>query len=500
MHALEDADMLAGLNDSSSGVREHALRLSEPRLKDNPALFDKVLSLAGDDDARVRFQTAFTLGETTDRRSIAALAKIAARDPKDYWVRMAVLSSVANRAGELLAALRANDEFLGDKQMQTWFEQLGTLVGARNDSVEVTAALDLAAGLQGGAQAQRAILLGLGAGLQRSGSSLEAAATSSGSKTATAAIERAIERAAKIAHDDQAPSDDRQDALRLLGYAGGQKSVDVLLGIFDPRQSESMQIAAAKVLARSSDPRIAAGLVAAWRHSTPKVQEEIISVLVSRQSWAGELLAACQRGAVTPAQVAREPRSALLSHQDASLRAAAEKLFGGASSPRHEVIATYQKALALAGDPDRGDKVYQRECMGCHRLGERGFQVGPNLALTRNRTPAALMEAILDPNREVQPSFVSFVVVDDSGRTMTGLLTSESASSITLAREKGGSETILKANIDEMKSTGKSLMPEGLEKTVDMQNMADLLAFLKQVQYDVGTLPDFVEPAEGAKR
>src|SRR5207253_11162178 len=116
-----------------------------------------------------------------------------------------------------------------------------------------------------------------------------------------------------------------------------------------------------------------------------------------------------------------------------------------------------------------------------------------NLALIRNRTPEALLEAILDPNREVQPSYVSYVVVDDSGRTMTGLIQAETANSITLAREKDVMETILKSNIEQIQSTGKSLMPEGLEKTVDPQSLADLLAFLKTIQYDVGTQPGFEE-------
>jgi putative heme-binding domain-containing protein len=222
----------------------------------------------------------------------------------------------------------------------------------------------------------------------------------------------------------------------------------------------------------------------------------MIAALASRLSWAVALLDACDGELVTPSQITRTTRAALVNHADVNLRARAEKLFGGANSPRGEVIARYQAALELAGDAGRGDKVYDRECSACHRLGDRGSKVGPNLALIRNRTPAALLEAILDPNREVQPSFVSYVVVDDSGRTSTGLILAETSNSITLGREKGVNEVILKQNIEQIRSSGKSLMPEGLEKTVDPQSLADLLAFLKQVQYDVGTLPDFVAPKD----
>jgi putative heme-binding domain-containing protein len=144
----------------------------------------------------------------------------------------------------------------------------------------------------------------------------------------------------------------------------------------------------------------------------------------------------------------------------------------------------------------RGAQVFEQRCATCHRLGERGAVVGPNLALVRNRTSQALLEAILDPNREVQPGFVNYVALDDAGRTITGILTADSTTSITLTRDKGESETLLKQNLEVLRSTGKSLMPEGLEKDITPAQMADLLSFLSEMQYDIGTRPDFVQPED----
>ena len=87
-----------GLADPSSGVREHALRLAESRLGENKLIRDKAIALAADDNIRVRFQAAFSLGETTDPRAAAALADIAAIDAGDYWMRTAILSSSLNLA------------------------------------------------------------------------------------------------------------------------------------------------------------------------------------------------------------------------------------------------------------------------------------------------------------------------------------------------------------------------------------------------------------------
>ena len=495
LDSLEERDLARGLADPSLGVREHAVRLAEPFLTRSGALLDKVTALAVDPDPRVRFQLAFTLGYVSDARAVTALATIAARDAEDRWTRAAVLSSCAERSDKLLLALAQDSAFIARPSAAAWLEQLGMIVASRNKASEVEQVLEAAADTKIDSKTQWTIVLGLGTGLQRSSKTLESVRPAA-SGAAADMLAKLVEQASRTARDAQATTGQREEALRLLGCAGGNKAVDVLSGLLDSHQPEALERSAVRILARVGEPAAAERMIAAWRNSTPKVQEEIISALVSRGTWAGRLLEACDRKDVTAAQVASAPRAALLNHPDFAVQEHAEKLFGTVSGERGEVITHYQAALALSADAARGDKVYERECMACHQLGDRGSQVGPNLALIRNRTPQALLEAILDPNREVQPPYVNYVVADDSGRTFNGLIMSETPNSITLARDKGANETILKQNIEEITSTGKSLMPEGLEKTVDLQGLADLLAFLKQVQYDIGTLPDFVPPED----
>jgi len=490
--ALTEPDLMAGLSDISAGVREHAVRLAEPKMRTSPALLERILALASDPEPRVRFQVALTLGETSDLRAVDALAYIAQSDCEDSWTRTAVLSSTADRSDRLLVALVNKSEFLAMPSSSIWLDQLATIVGARRQPVEIDSLLEAAAASQRPMPVQRTVALGLGAGLQRSGGSLETVRAKA-SPAAVAMLKKLFDEAASQARSSEASAGEREAAVRLLGFGGGKPALEVFASLVEPQQPEPLQMLAVRTLARFSDPEVAGCLVNTWRKSNPKVQEEIIVALASRQSWAGQLLDACDHDQITPSQITNATRTGLLSHAEPAVREHAEKLFGGANSPRNEVLARYQSALSLAGDATRGDKVFERECMACHRLGERGNQVGPNLALIRNRTGAALLEAILDPNREVQPTYVSYIVVDDSGRTLTGLILAETANSITLGRDKGVTETILKQNIEQIKSSGQSLMPEGLEKTVDPQGLADLLAFLKQVQYDIGTLPGFEE-------
>ena len=102
----------------------------------------------------------------------------------------------------------------------------------------------------------------------------------------------------------------------------------------------------------------------------------------------------------------------------------------------------------------------------------------PKLETIRHWTADELLVNILDPNREVSPNYFEYVVALDDGRVITGMIASETPSSITLRRAEGVQETILRANISEIATPGKSLMPEGLEKKISVQEMADVLAFL----------------------
>ncbi len=96
----------------------------------------------------------------------------------------------------------------------------------------------------------------------------------------------------------------------------------------------------------------------------------------------------------------------------------------------------------------------------------------------RNRGAEAILINVLDPNREVNPQYVNYVAITKEGRSLSGMIVAETAGGITLVRGEGAKDTLLRVELDELKSTGVSLMPEGLEKQIDQQTMADLLAYL----------------------
>ena len=385
-------------------------------------LTDKVLALADDPASRVRMQVAFTLGEVKDGRAVDALARIAVRDVDEPWIRIAVLSSCAVRADQLAVALLKNESFPSQPAAGTWLEPLATIVGA-----QARTGRDRAVG--GSAAAAHGVFNG-------------ASCTVGSGRRLTAQRSVALDREIRVhgrctacrtpgkggGRTGGRPGGINQPlgvgAVRLLGYSGTADTVAVLVKLLDTRDGESLQLAALRALARLNQAEIAAPLVAAWRESLPKVQEEIIVTLASRPIWIPELLAACEGGRITAGPGSRAHRERrCVATADESLRARADKLFGGASSPRADVDRGYQPVLTTGRRRDaRLGGVPSASAWAATSSAIAAFRSAPTWSLTRNRTPAALIESILDPNREVQPNYVSYLIVDSSGRSTTGLV------------------------------------------------------------------------------
>ena len=156
----------------------------------------------------------------------------------------------------------------------------------------------------------------------------------------------------------------------------------------------------------------------------------------------------------------------------------------------------YQATLSLKGHKERGEEVYARECIKCHRLSSREHPIGPNLIRGSEKDPESLLTDILDPNQFVEPQYLSYVVTDQRGGLYTGILTEETSTSITLVEGQDLQNTLQRKDIKEIRATGNSLMPEGLEKNISHQEMADLISFIIAYQYEVGTESAGLAPGE----
>ncbi|MCB1208904.1 MAG: c-type cytochrome, partial [Verrucomicrobiales bacterium] len=270
------------------------------------------------------------------------------------------------------------------------------------------------------------------------------------------------------------------DDLSLVAITRAPKGLDILARCIANLQTPDLQLAALEALGSYQLPAVADILIDSWPQLTPVLRDKATTLLLSRTDRIAKLLDAIEAKRITPAQLSIAAKATLGRQKTPALAERIARLIGdGAASNRAGVIAQYTAALSLTGDAAQGAKVYEAACMVCHRHKDRGNDVGPNLGTIKAWTAEQILTNILDPNREVSPNFALYVVETKDGRTLSGLIASETAGNLTLRRADGGTDSILRSEIRSLTSPGTSLMPEGLEAAITPQQMADLMAWLR---------------------
>jgi putative membrane-bound dehydrogenase-like protein len=480
LDALDVATTLHGLRDSDSHVREHALRLAEP-FGDTAAVRAQLAKMTDDPDVRVRYQLAFSLGAVRGELADQALARLARRDGADSWCRLAILSSVNTRAGEVFRLLAEDKDFRISGSGRAMLGTLATLIGSANRKNELAA---FAQTLDTLPESENALLRDLVRNLvaKLPASGRDQLAGADGGK-AGSVLSELLRDALKIAPDEKRPGADRVAAIRLLRLVAFADIKDLSAQLLNFRQPALVQAAVIETLARFDQPAVPALLLEAWPSLSPQLRANAVEAFFSRPAWIAVFLDAVEQGKINRGDVAPARIQALQNHADIPLRKRAAKLFESTKlARRQDVVAEYQKALKLKGDSGRGKAVFKNVCSTCHQLEGVGTQVGADLHAIRDQGIDTILLNILDANREVKPEFLSYILVTKSGRSLTGMITAETANSITIRQADSTSESVLRIDIEELKSTGLSYMPEGLEKQIDVPAMADLLAYLMSIK------------------
>jgi len=484
LDALQAKHVRKGLEDEHPRVRAHAVRLSEKFLQQSAELLDPLLTLCRDPSDHVRFQLAFSLGESNHPRALEALARLA-RDPRNGpEIMSALYTSVGQSAEKLAALLLAEEDFLEQARASAVLAQLGLMLGSNSDSAASIRLLSSAISPDRSLSIQQTVLTGLGRGLKRRGSSVaKLLADSKLPVEVRQQVAALFSRAAAIAVDESLPVVVRQVAVRLLAFADLETAIANLPDLLQPQIPQPLQRAAVTSLAEQESDEIAETLLSAWRTFSPQVRRDVVDALVSKPARILTLLSAIESKEVNPSDIERDKKQVLMSHPNEQVRTRSTELFGGeVNSDRARVVAEYQGVLDLQGNAERGLAVFKKTCSVCHQVGGVGYRVAPDLASVKNKSPADLLIAILDPNREAQPNFNVYTVVTDQGQTFTGIIAAETANSVTIRRAESKEDVILRSNIEDLISTGVSLMPEGLEKDLTQQDFADVIEFIKTMK------------------
>jgi putative heme-binding domain-containing protein len=429
------------------------------------------------------------------------------------WQRRAVLLALADDPLRVIQTLVDNtDSRDATERYWPWVEEMMGLVGARNVPSEPSQAIaELAqfveARRDGDEQLADSALLHLLESLRRSDGDLTTivAQLADEAPLAHKYVEDAFARAGLIASDherrilppeipvgiDEVEAARRRGmAIRLLAFSSNDYSRQTLLTIMQSDPSQDLRLGAIAALAQHRDPSIGPLLFAEFQAQTPAIRGAILDALLADAERTRLLLDEIAAGHVAVAEIDRTRIDRLLNHPDAAIAARARELLAAAlPADRQQVLADYQACLALEADPRAGREVFRKHCAQCHKIADIGTDVAPDISDSRTKTREQLLADILQPNRAIDAHYVAYAVVTADGRPLLGVIAAETATSVTLKLPEGKTETLLRADIEELRSSGVSLMPDGLEKNVPPQDMADVISFIKNWRYLDGAVP-----------
>ena len=447
--ALTAAHVVRAAKDNDAQVREAALRrvskLDEATLA----------SLAADTSPRVRFQAALAAPKTPSRDGW--LAKMARQGLNGKWMEAAVLGN---------AGIGLFEQLHGDlnKLEPSFAESILTLAAA--EGKDPAALISLVTTEPVNASWVKA----LGEGLRRAGSSLTKA--DSGARLASI-----VAKAAGTAANAKAGQTSRVEAIELLGVSLTQEAQSALITCLGEKQSPAIQTAAIRVLAPNGSETVTAALIGNWTHYGPKVQGVALEALLALDDRAVALL---ESKVAKPEAFSAAQGQALIQHKSPKVAAAARMALASVIPPsREEMAAKFKPAVVAKGQAQKGQLHYMSRCMACHKAGANGFAVGPDLITVKTKGREALLEAILMPHKEVASQFIAYTVNAKDGQTFAGVISHDTASSMTLKLPGGVEKTLQRSEIKGSSSSGQSLMPEGLETGMTVEDMADLLSFIE---------------------
>lgn len=279
----------------------------------------------------------------------------------------------------------------------------------------------------------------------------------------------------------------RADGLEFL-IDVGRVSDEWLRTVTEEQYSSQIREVAIKHLLVTDSDWIRGYLSSHWMDLNAALRQSVLQACINSDSNAAWVLMQLKDGDLPRNAIDPKMSQRLRGHRNKSISSEAGKLLS-ADGDRVRVIAGYRDCLETDGDVARGKEVFVSQCSSCHRVDGVGTNVGPDISDTRTKTAEYLLVSILDPNSAIDASFVQTQILTIDGRQLDGLLIGESADSLTIQQQGGERKYVLKADVEQFKTTGVSLMPDGFEKNITIQQMSDLLAFLKNWRYVEAGIP-----------
>jgi len=281
------------------------------------------------------------------------------------------------------------------------------------------------------------------------------------------------------------PEEKRLQAIHALISAGDASAVAAVAPTLADPEAGSIDFRARVIaaLGRSHDPKVAEVVLTAFPKLDPELKPRAVELLTQRDAWGKSLVAAIGRKEIPADALNINEIRKLLGSKDAELAGGARRIWGsvreGRNPDREAVVARMRTFLrGHRGDPQAGRVAFRKLCAQCHKLYGEGQEVGPDLTGVGRSSFEALLSNVFDPNLVIGAAYQATTVATRDGRVLTGLLAEDGPRRVVLKTQGGKPEVIPRDDVEELKISPLSLMPEGIETQLTEPEWSDLFAFL----------------------
>ena len=297
----------------------------------------------------------------------------------------------------------------------------------------------------------------------------------------------ALAESLSLLADERADRTKRLQLLQVLGEVRRPSCVPVVLRLACQSPDNALRGAAMSTLANYNDPAIPTGVLKAYSNMSDDVLAAAQGLLASRKTWASRFLDAIDARTVDPQTVPRELAEKLLLLGDVQIADRVTRLFGPihpatSAELRAEADRLASVVAAGSGVPKPGKAIFERQCARCHTLFGKGGKVAPDLTTYRRDDLDSMLLNIVNPSAEIREGFTTSIIATNDGRVLSGIVIEQDKNIVVLRGDDGKESAVARDEIDAIKTSTKSIMPEGLLNGLGDQEVRDLFAYLRSTQ------------------
>ncbi|MCB0688100.1 MAG: c-type cytochrome, partial [Saprospiraceae bacterium] len=500
---MEEKILVKMLDDQEAGVRENAIKIAEGHLASSETLRNKLLEMVSDSHPKVRFQLLLTLGNLSDEKSSAVRNQLLFQDIEDPWVQYAALSAADLQPLTLFTQAATILNKQQTQETEAFFRKLSQLITRSGSHQELNRFLTEVLQAPSGSWFYPLVLEGIADGIEKnrdltlSPANVDRLAANFNASTNPALRHQSLallqatgffkqqkntllQPAVHLIQQPEHEESMLADAVQVVGWSGSEAYFPLLQNLILTHNHPEIASTILHSMNTLSNSLATHFMVDQWSTFSPEERKTGIQIFFENNENRKVLMTAITEKKIQPSILTWGQTVSLLNSSDPSVRSLARESLHGNELNADTVWQAFQESLKLNGQIDAGREVFIKHCGICHqKSGDLGVAFGPDLSAVQNRTATSLMLDILQPNRSISDGYELWTISLKSGNSLSGIISQQSPTSITIRDATGKETTIDRNDIKELIASQWSAMPENLHTQFNQKEMADLLAFLK---------------------